>query len=197
MADSVGSLEDSLVLNREIRARHGLFRNLAYMVTSSGVTRSGSFLFSILSRRILDPQLIGIWNLIGILTTYLSSVTIGVSYSSERLIPYYRARGDQDTVSRIRDFLFTSSILEGVLVSLGVVVYALLFGERYEESVRLGLYWLPFLYFPHKLLSLCLMLLRSSKEFRFYSVANIVSTWMDWSLLGWAFLGGLQGVFAG
>ncbi len=192
-----------LVLSSPVKPSHkpekkeGLARNLAYMTASSAVIRSGSLIYAILIRRILGPQLIGVWNFIEILSAFFCTATIGVSYSSERLIPYYRARGDQETEDHLRNSFFSWSIAEGLLLSIGIIVYGFLFGDRYPENIRLGLYWLPFIFIFQKLLSIFLVLLKSAKAFKFYSVANVIGAFLDWSLIGWAFLWGLQGVFAG
>lgn len=195
--DSASVLVRPLAASHEVRQGGGLVRNLAYMITSTAVIRSGGILFAVLLRRILAPQLIGIWNLIEIIVAYLCTATLGVSYSSERLIPYYRARGNREAEINIRNSLFSWNIAEGLLLSLGVIVYVILFGDQYTEGVHTGLCWLPLLFLAQKLLSVYLMLLKSTKEFRVYSVANVVATMLDWSLVVWAFLWNLEGVFTG
>ena len=175
----------------------GVLRNLAYMITSSGVIRVGSFFFSIFIRRILGPQLIGVWNVIEIIRTYLIALTLGVHYSSERLIPYHQGRGEHEAVGDIKNSLFTWSIIEGVLLSAGVFLYITLFGDRHSAEVRAGLYFLAPLFFIQKLLSIYSIVQRSNKAFRFYSTSNVVLSALDWSLLAWAFLWGLPGLFAG
>lgn len=195
--DSTVSSDDPLSTQRRARREGGLALNLAYMIASTLVTRGLGVFYAILIRRILSPTAIGVWNLIEIVVVYLSAVTIGVGYSSERLIPYYRGQGRPDIENTVKAFLFIWTVFEGLIISLGVAVYVILFGDQYSPDIRTGLYWLPFLFFCQKALSFYLTVLKSAKEFRSYSVASVAFALLDWSLLAYAFFFGLKGVFAG
>lgn len=189
--------DDYLSTRRQIRRDGGLARNLAYMIASALATRGLGAFYAILIRRILNPTAIGIWNLIEITTVYLSALTIGVSYSSERLIPYYRGQGRPDLENTVKSFLFSWTVFEGLIIALGIIIYVSLFGNQYSPDIRTGLYWLPVLFFCHKSLSFYLIVLKSAKEFRSYSVASMVLALLDLSLLTYAFFFGLKGLFAG
>jgi O-antigen/teichoic acid export membrane protein len=175
----------------------GVFRALGHIVFSTFVIRTGGFAFSILLRRILGPELTGIWNSFDIALAYLSMISIGIGFSAERLIPGLIGEAGQIQREKIRDLTITWTFLESILVSLCCLAYVSGFGNRHSPDVRVGLWLLPVLFLSHKLVSMLLMLLRSTKQFRDYSVVTIVTHILDWSLVVWAAVGGLKGVFAG
>lgn len=183
--------------NTLTRTSSGVVRGVFDIVFSTLIIRAAGFGFSIVLRRLLGPEGTGIWNSFDIAIAYLSMLSMGVGFSAERLIPYYTGRGDRESITRLRDVVFTWTVIESLVVSILCLIYAGLFGLRHAPDVRFGLYWLPLLFTGHKILSLYLMVLRSTKNFRMFSVLNVLSSALDWTLVLWAFVGGLRGVFIG
>jgi O-antigen/teichoic acid export membrane protein len=161
-----------------------------------GVRVSG-ILFGILIRRILGPQLIGIWNVLDMLASYLQAVTLGLQYSTERLLPLHRQREERAEQDRIVRLVFSWNILETLVVAVATAVVLFFFADKYAAELRRALYFLPFLFAGQKLLSVYPMLLRSTKEFSAYASSNFLIAQLDWLLLAWAWFGGLQGVLMG
>lgn len=180
----------------QVDSRPGLGANFASIVASIVVGRSAALLYHIIIRRLLSPVAIGSFNIIETAVFWLAALTIGVSYSSERLIPLYRGQGRMDLDTEVRASLFKWTFLEGVLVAAGAAVYALLFGGRHSSVVRVGLYWLPVLFLIQKMLNAYLVLFRSTKEFQSYSVARVLFSLLDWATIPFVVWLGLPGLFA-
>lgn len=175
----------------------GLFHSLAYVLGSTAAIRAGGFFYTILIRRILDPRAIGVWNLSEIVIAYLSAATIGIGYSSERLIPHFRGRNDLQAEAAVRDSLFTWTVIESVVLGALVYVYLAVRGDGLSADVRLALCWVPLLFVTHRLVSVYVSILRSTKAFRAYSLGNTLAAFLDWSLLAFAYLWGLPGLLVG
>lgn len=174
-----------------------LLRSLVNVAGSAAAARVSSVLFGIAIRRVLGPQLIGVWNMLDIAANYLSALTVGFSFSLERLLPTYRRRGDTSEMQRQLGLVFTWNVGETVFVAVGVAVFLALRGDTYDPTVRSALAFLPFLFAAQKLLSLYPLVLRSSKEFGFYASTNFFTTLLDWFLIPCAAWGGLQGLLLG
>lgn len=176
--------------------RRGLAVDFGYMASSVILDRVLGLVYLILVRRLLSPSAIGVSNIIDTAVVWLSAVTVGVGFSSERLIPLYRGQGRLDLEGRVKAFLFNWTMVEGLIVASAVAGYAVVFGGRHSDDVRIGLYWLPVLLLAQKLLSVYLTIFRSAKEFPSYSVARVLFSALDWATIPFVIWFGLPGLFA-
>jgi O-antigen/teichoic acid export membrane protein len=193
--DSTGGLSAPAQESRQ-RHRNSLLTDLGYMAGSAWIGRGAAIVYLVLIRRLLPPEAIGVVNIVSTLATWLAAVTVGVGYSSERLMPLYRGRGQSGLESRVRSFLFNWMVAEGLVVALAIGGYAILFGHLHSPELQLGLYWLPVLFFAQKLLSVYLTVFRSSKQFRAYSISGIAFSSLDWAVLPFVIFFDLKGLFA-
>jgi O-antigen/teichoic acid export membrane protein len=173
------------------------FRSIGEIVLATMFIRFAGVGVSILLRRFLGPSGTAVWNSFDIAISYLSALSLGITFSAERLIPYYASGGEEQARKTVMNLVHTWTIIECGIVGALCLGYATVFGHLHEPDVRFGLWWLPVLFIGSRMLAVYLMVLRSTKRFRKYSAANVLGAALDWTLVLWAFYGGLRGVFIG
>ncbi|MDP3920148.1 MAG: oligosaccharide flippase family protein [Candidatus Omnitrophota bacterium] len=152
----------------------------------------------ILIRRFLGPENMGIWAFLQVILNYAKHSALGVTAATSRDVPYYRRKGENDKAERVKNMVFSFTVVTATLAGLGVIVYALMNRDKYDTPFFFGLVVIGILIVLQRLFNLHIVLLRALKEFAFASTANVCSsvlTVLFTVSLVWRF--GLYGLFAG
>lgn len=170
------------------------------LVASSLVSRASGFFSSLLLRRLLPPEAIGIWNLVEILKNYLATLTLGVQWSVERRMPTLMARGESESARREMSVIQTWTVIEAIAISalcLSVVTLAGSWLPRLSAESRTGLLYLPAAFLFHKMAAAFPLYLRAQQQFQWVAGSATLSSLLGWLLLAWAFWGGWHGLLLG
>ena len=87
--------------------------------------------------KLLEPELYGFWNLIGLLLFYSSYSHLGSRDTIRYLVPYYNGKGEYDKSLQIKGSVFYGSFYINIIISFALIVYTLT--GHMETTVRLGL----------------------------------------------------------
>ncbi len=150
-----------------------LKKNLFYLVTSNIISRTFTFIVSVINRRILGPESIGVFNLIQVFIQNLGPISLNMGASAERLMPYYRSREEYLQDQQIRSAAFSTSIAESLIVGI-IFLISLLFFDYGNKDIKAWLIFVPFFLVLMKILASYQLTLKNLKYFKEYSVSNIV-----------------------
>jgi len=130
----------------------------------------------ILVRRFLGPANMGIWSLLQVVLNYAKHSAVGVTTATARDVPYYREKGDFEKADRIKNVVFSFTVLTACVTAAGIVIYALAKRGSYGQSFFYGLLAVAPLIILQRLYHLRVVLLRALKDFVFVSKLNVVSS---------------------
>lgn len=83
------------------------------------------FIKDLILRNILPPQIMGVWNFVGVARGFVSPFSIGILSGTLRELPIARGRQDEEAQGACRAVSLTYSLIEVALVAGCVVLYAL------------------------------------------------------------------------
>ncbi|GJQ50996.1 MAG: hypothetical protein HKUEN01_33820 [Candidatus Kuenenia stuttgartiensis] len=84
------------------------------------------FIQGFVLRKILAPEIMGIWNFVCVVRSFVSPFSIGILSGAIRELPILKGRGDENSQINYRSVSLTYSVGEIVLVAIFLVVYAFL-----------------------------------------------------------------------
>lgn len=174
-----------------------LAKDVSSIVGSNIVVRVLSSVVAIVSRRLLGPELTGVWNLIEVLRLQISSITVGIHYSADRDMPVYRARGEAEKESALRSLTFSYLLLEVAVIGLGFFAYSYFYGSQYRPEIRTGLLIMPLLLVFTRITTFYQLAIKNAKAFGLYAWSNLVLFALDASIVLYIVFAGLVGVFVG
>lgn len=115
--------------------------------------------------RVLGPTDYGLWNALQLLAVYGTYATLGLLSALNRDVPIYRGRGDEAKVARMRDASLGATVGVAVLLSGGIVGYALWQRARLDPNLLLGIVFMAGIVGLQQLSGFFDVLFRSANDF--------------------------------
>ena len=88
-----------------------IIRDLSIYSFASMLTQFMALAAGIVSRHFLGPAQMGIWSLLQIFSAYAGYVPLGVPEAILREIPYHEAKGEKNYAQKIKDLIFSFTML--------------------------------------------------------------------------------------
>lgn len=79
-----------------------LLKNIKAVLLSNVIIQSVGFISSFILKRLIEPALMGVWNLANIMATYIQMFNFGAASAVQRQMPYYLGRGDLKKEKKVR-----------------------------------------------------------------------------------------------
>jgi O-antigen/teichoic acid export membrane protein len=109
-----------------ISLQAGFFKNaIAYSGTNI-ISQVVLFFQGFILRRIIPPEVMGVWNFVGVARNFVASFSLGILAGALRELPIWKGKGDEKAQINCRSVSLTYSLVEIVFVAIFVVVYAFL-----------------------------------------------------------------------
>ena len=175
-----------------------IFKDTGIYTLSSYGAQLFDIVNGVLVRRFLGPANMGIWAFLQVILSYANHSALGVTMGTARDVPYLRGKGEMAKAEEVQNLVFTFTLATAVLVSLGVIVFALANHARYSRLLFHGLLFAAALIIFQRLYNLFILLLRAHKKFAIAGAVNFfssVSGVLLTVLLTWKFK--LYGFFSG
>lgn len=83
------------------------------------------FIQGFILRRMLPPEIMGVWNLVGVVKSFATSFSIGILAGAVRELPILKGKGDHRGQENCRSVSLTYSLVEITFVFAGILFYAL------------------------------------------------------------------------
>lgn len=130
---------------------------------------------SIMMRKFLGPLQTGVWSLLQVILNYSPHTALGVAFAAIYKIPFYRGKQDFKEADKIRDGVFSFSLLTSVIFAVGIVVYALAKRGAIKEEIFYGLLFAAVLVILQRINNLLIVALRAYKEFKIAANQMVLS----------------------
>lgn len=124
--------------------------------------------------KLLEPELYGFWNLIGLLLFYSCYGHLGSRDTMRYLVPYYEGSKQFDKSLRLKGSVFYGTLYLSILFSLGILVYA--FAAHHDTPVKLGLVTLSVLMIINWYDEFYAVHILSSQKFRLLTSKNYIES---------------------
>ncbi|HRY28755.1 MAG TPA: lipopolysaccharide biosynthesis protein [Elusimicrobiota bacterium] len=157
--------------------------NIITYMSTGVVVRAITLVTNLVFRRILGPEMAGIWNLVYIVTGYLSTVSIGVQTGSERDIPYWRGKKNAEMERRLVHQMFTVSFLEAAMVGSVFLIYLFFFGGKYRHDLYIGFLSAAGYVVLWRMMGCFVVGFRSIQNFTFLGKSEVVFAVLDLGLI--------------
>ena len=143
---------------------------------------------SLVAARLVLPEQLGTVAWMGIMTFYAPWLTLGVTYGAERLVPFFRGKGDLVTGGRLWSHTLKSVTISSLIcILVGALILAAWLSTDPESAWKL--YWGAFL---SALVLLCLLgmtYLTAEKKFRLLQRLFLIESVCWWLFLPLVLLG--------
>lgn len=139
------------------------------------VTQIITLTVAILSRLFLGPAQTGIWAVLQVVITYASLSVLGITEAATREIPFYLGKGQRARAHEIKNVVFSFALLSSTIVSIGILLYALIYRPRLSHEIFLGLLAVSGVIVLQRLSDLLITFLRAYKQFAIASQEMIYS----------------------
>ncbi|MBI2095261.1 MAG: oligosaccharide flippase family protein [Candidatus Omnitrophica bacterium] len=151
--------------------------------SASILTQAITLAAAILARRFLGPTQMGVWALLQVLLIYSSYTPLGVTEAISREIPFYQGKGRPDEVERVKNLVFSFSLLSAFLMSAGILGYAFWRIGSLPSEIFYGLLFISALVILQRVSNLEIAFLRGYKHFSLASSQMIFSSLVNAALV--------------
>jgi len=104
------------------------------MIAQLAVTIQG-----FLVRRILSPNLLGVWSLVTVVQGFVATFDLGISAAASRELPLLHGAGDKDEEVKVWSTALWSRTAQGLLLALAVLIYTALSRAKYDRVFLFGM----------------------------------------------------------
>jgi len=111
-----------------------VIRDAVYVSYGVYVSQFLSFFAALAMRRMLGPYYAGIWNALMIFFMFSGYTHLGILMGTERELPFYLSRGEDDQVRKIESTTFSVVMAGAVLSLIGIVVLSFILTEKYPPE---------------------------------------------------------------
>jgi O-antigen/teichoic acid export membrane protein len=145
--------------------------------------------------KLLDPALFGTWKSLLIISTFARVGHLGTVSALTREVPFYIGKRDDESLNRIKNTAFTTSVLSAGLTSLGILVASFLVSDPF---IAMCLRWFAALVMVQQIIIFGTTYLSGCQEFGFLARINVFqSVFLAVMSVGLAWLYGLSGLIFG
>src|SRR5437879_3143921 len=139
----------------------------------------------------------GIWNYVDVVTAQLSSVTLGVHNTADRLMPIARARGEADRERHVQSVTMSYLVAEALILMVGYGVWLWARRRSYDPVLLIGLALVPYLTLMNRLQTGYQVIIKNRKAFSVFASLRVWLWLINATMVLFVLLGGVRGVYVG
>lgn len=118
--------------------RGGFIRNALSHLGVGVFAQIALFVQKIVLRRIMPQESIGVWEFIFVVVGFCGLFDLGMTVASGMELPVLHGAQKQDQENTVRSVAFWAQIGQGLVFSLGLIVYAVMQKDRVKEEIFLA-----------------------------------------------------------
>jgi len=168
---------------KELSKKHNVAKNTFFYTTCRYFAQAVNFVTATLISRFLGPFNVGIWNLLKVVRDYAVFTDLGTSLTVSYKFPFLSGKGEITESEKLKNTVFTFTILSTVLSSLFIGLYVLIFRSALRQGLLIGLIVVSVLLFFQRLYTYYIVLLRANKNFGILSRSVIFDALVDLCLV--------------
>jgi len=151
-----------------------IFRHLLTYVPSRYLAQVFQLATALFVRNVLGPFYTGVWSTLRIVISYASYSSLGMMNAIFFKIPLLNGEGKKDKAIQLQNIVFTFLMGGALAISLGVVVYAIIFRSTLPPFMFVGLLLVAAEIIVQRLYAYHTSLLRAEKDFGILSRTVII-----------------------
>ncbi|MBI4971823.1 MAG: oligosaccharide flippase family protein [Candidatus Omnitrophica bacterium] len=155
---------------KEIIKDVGLYAFATYL------TQAIDIVISVVMKRLLGPTFSGVWASLQVILIYAKHINLGTTDASYREIPYLMGKGEVKQAEMIKNTVFWFAFINAVILSVGIIGYALIFRSKLSAPVFWGLITIAILVVLQRVYNFFVVLLRAFKNFTLASKVMVFSS---------------------
>ena len=129
-----------LLVEKAITGKAGFLKNAVAYSGTNVISQAAILVQGFVLRNLLAPQLMGVWNYVGVVKGFASPLSVGLLGGAIRELPILRGKGDDKSQQECRSTVFTYSLIESSVVACCIVIYTLTKKQNSFYSSNLPLY---------------------------------------------------------
>jgi O-antigen/teichoic acid export membrane protein len=141
------------------------------------------FFTAILIRKFLGPVSMGIWSMLGVIKGYVSYANLGVTSAVPYKLPVLKGQGKQAEINDLTSVVFNFITIITFVCSIGVIIYALIFGRSLPREIFIGLLALSVMLISQRVYTYYMVLLRAHRDFNILSKSIIFDALVNLALI--------------
>jgi O-antigen/teichoic acid export membrane protein len=131
---------------------------------------------SILMRRYLTPEMMGIWSTFMLILNYSLFMHLGLFTAAEIRIPFLKGGDQENEIRNIRDITFTFCVIISIVVVVVIFLATALFKNKIPISMVFGFKMIALIIVATLFYNLYISFLRADKKFSLLSVAMTINS---------------------
>lgn len=173
-----------------------ILKDSTFYTVSTLVAQFVGIITSIATRRLLTPDMMGIWATFLVVLNYALFAHMGIFTAIEVKIPYLRGKGDTEELEAMRSTAFTFGLIISIVMAVIMFVSSFFFVRTCEAYVVLGIRVTALIIAATLFYNLYIVMLRADKDFTLLSKAVMFnSVAMLVFVTGFTYLWGLKGIY--
>jgi O-antigen/teichoic acid export membrane protein len=141
------------------------------------------FFTAIFIRRFLGPVYMGIWSILKVIKGYVSYANLGVTSAVPYKLPVLKGQGKQEEINVLTSVIFNFITVITFACSIGVVIYALVFGRNLSRELFIGLLALSVMLISQRVYTYYMILLRAHRNFNILRKSIIFDALVNLTLI--------------
>lgn len=177
------------------REKAAFVKDLLMLSSGKYISLLVMFIRGFVIPKLLDPALFGTWKSLLIITTFARVGHLGTVSALTREVPFYIGKRDVESLNRVKNTAFTTSVLSAGLTALGVLTASFFVSDPF---IAMCLRWFAVLVLIQQIILFGETYLSGCQEFGFLARVNVFqSIFLAVMSIGLAWLYGLTGLIFG
>lgn len=158
--------------------------DIGFYSSSIVLTQVVTVVAAVMMRHFLGPTQVGVWSFIQIVLMYAEYSSLGTMNTIAFEIPFYNGKGQAQKAERIKNTVFTFSLLSSLLFSAGLFLYALCRRQTLPPQLFYAFLFAAVLVLLQRINGLFIALLRAYKYFTLAGKQMFFSSIVNACLIG-------------
>jgi O-antigen/teichoic acid export membrane protein len=125
----------------------------------------------------------GVWSMLKVIIGYASYVNLGTTSTVPYKLPILKGQGKSEEIKTLTNVVFNFVTITTFLCSIGVVIYALVFGRNLSREIFIGLIALSVILISQRFYTYYMILLRAHRNFGVLSKSIVFDAIANLSLI--------------
>jgi O-antigen/teichoic acid export membrane protein len=162
-----------------ISVKKQIFSDSMKYILSHYVAQFFGFIISIAMKRFLGPTMVGVWNIVLLISAYCSFAGLGSSEVAFRDIPFLKGARQFEKAERLKNEVFTLTSLAAFFSAVMVIAYALFKRESLDHYLFIAMFYTAVWVIVQRIYEYYTTLLRANKEFTVISKVTIWAAFLN------------------
>lgn len=141
------------------------------------------FFTAVFIRRFLGPVSMGIWSILKVVLDYATYTNLGTTSTVPYKVPVLRGQRKIEEADSLINVVFNFVTIATFICSVGVIIYALIFGRNLPKEIFIGLLAVSVLLLSQRVYTYYMILLRAHKDFSILSKSVVFDAIVNLSLI--------------